>query len=138
MGTWGGLSSPAVGDDAVLYTYSQRGVVAAAHVAGRCAVCRAPAWRRIHASHAFVTSRPAQRLSTPPLLLLPRPLLLLLPLPLVLVQVITQSLRPASRTQLLLAVVGVTFVMSSVLDNLTTTIVMVALLNKLCPEPGAF
>eukprot|EP00198_Chlamydomonas_reinhardtii_P005355 XP_001694691.1 sodium ion/proton transporter protein [Chlamydomonas reinhardtii] len=50
-------------------------------------------------------------------------------------KVITQSLRPASRTQLLLAVVGVTFVMSSVLDNLTTTIVMVALLNKLCPEP---
>ncbi|KAG2453991.1 hypothetical protein HYH02_001035 [Chlamydomonas schloesseri] len=50
-------------------------------------------------------------------------------------KVITQSLRPASRTQLLLAVTGVTFVMSSVLDNLTTTIVMVALLNKLCPEP---
>ncbi|KAG2426099.1 hypothetical protein HXX76_013287 [Chlamydomonas incerta] len=50
-------------------------------------------------------------------------------------KVITQSLRPASRTQLLAAVVGVTFAMSSVLDNLTTTIVMVALLNKLCPEP---
>ncbi|KXZ46642.1 hypothetical protein GPECTOR_42g853 [Gonium pectorale] len=50
-------------------------------------------------------------------------------------KVITQSVRPSSRSQLLLAVSALTFFMSSVLDNLTTTIVMVALLNKLCPEP---
>ncbi|GLC35183.1 hypothetical protein PLESTM_000288500 [Pleodorina starrii] len=50
-------------------------------------------------------------------------------------KVITQSVRPASRSQLLVAVSSLTFVMSSVLDNLTTTIVMVALLKKLCPDP---
>ncbi|EFJ51295.1 hypothetical protein VOLCADRAFT_57334, partial [Volvox carteri f. nagariensis] len=49
-------------------------------------------------------------------------------------KVITQSVRPGSKSQLLLAVAALTFAMSSVLDNLTTTIVMVALLQKLCPD----
>ncbi|KAG2495836.1 hypothetical protein HYH03_006075 [Edaphochlamys debaryana] len=48
---------------------------------------------------------------------------------------VTSSLRPSSRPQLLTAVALTTFFMSSVLDNLTTTIVMVALMNKLCADP---
>ena len=44
-------------------------------------------------------------------------------------QIITQSVRPTSRAQLLVAVCGLTFAMSSVLDNLTTTIVSATVTN---------
>jgi Na+/H+ antiporter NhaD/arsenite permease-like protein len=51
-------------------------------------------------------------------------------------KLITELVRTRSKTALLWLVGGVTFFMSSVLDNLTTTIVMVSLLQRLCPDEG--
>jgi len=50
-------------------------------------------------------------------------------------KLITDTVRPATRAGLLWLVGWLTFFMSSVLDNLTTTIIMVSLLQKLCPDP---
>ena len=48
--------------------------------------------------------------------------------------IITQSLMIRSKRKMLWMVSLVTFFLSSVLDNLTTTIVMVSIINKLIPE----
>ncbi len=48
--------------------------------------------------------------------------------------VITDSIRTTSKVRLLWLLCGITFFMSAVLDNLTTSIVMAALLRKLIPE----
>lgn len=50
-------------------------------------------------------------------------------------KIITDSINTRSRSTLMWIVGGVTFFMSAVLDNLTSTIVMVSLLRKLCPDP---
>ena len=48
---------------------------------------------------------------------------------------ITDVINTRNKTTLMWLVGIVTFFMSSVLDNLTSTIVMVSLLRKLCPDP---
>ncbi len=48
--------------------------------------------------------------------------------------VITDSIKTTGKTKLLWLLCGITFFMSAVLDNLTTAIVMAALLRKLIPE----
>lgn len=50
-------------------------------------------------------------------------------------KIITDSINTRSRNTLMWIIGGVTFFMSAVLDNLTSTIVMVSLLRKLCPDP---
>lgn len=50
-------------------------------------------------------------------------------------KIITDSINTRSRSTLMWIIGGVTFFMSAVLDNLTSTIVMVSLLRKLCPDP---
>jgi hypothetical protein len=52
-------------------------------------------------------------------------------------RLITDMVKPRSRVSLLWVVGWLTFFLSAVLDNLTTTIIMVSLLQKLCPDPGA-
>lgn len=46
-------------------------------------------------------------------------------------EVVTQRIRTTDKRRLLLLICGITFFMSALLDNLTTTIVMVSLLRKL-------
>lgn len=48
---------------------------------------------------------------------------------------VANLVRTNSRNTLLWLVTVVTFFMSAILDNLTTTIVMVSLLRKLAPDP---
>ncbi len=48
--------------------------------------------------------------------------------------VVTKAIRTRSRRKILIAIGVLSFFLSSVLDNLTTTIVMVSLLRKLVPE----
>jgi Na+/H+ antiporter NhaD/arsenite permease-like protein len=50
---------------------------------------------------------------------------------------VTDVIKPRSRTTMLWIVGWLSFFMGAVLDNLTTTIVMVSLLHKLCPDDGA-
>lgn len=50
-------------------------------------------------------------------------------------EVITQQIRTRDKRRLLWVIGIITFFLSSVLDNLTTTIVMVVLLKKLIPAP---
>eukprot|EP01026_Neomeris_dumetosa_P012490 TRINITY_DN1435_c0_g1_i11.p1 TRINITY_DN1435_c0_g1~~TRINITY_DN1435_c0_g1_i11.p1 ORF type:complete len:565 (+),score=84.30 TRINITY_DN1435_c0_g1_i11:935-2629(+) len=50
-------------------------------------------------------------------------------------KIITDAISTKSRGTLLWLVGVITFFMSAVLDNLTSTIVMVSLLRKLCPDP---
>ncbi|KAJ9529180.1 hypothetical protein QJQ45_007856 [Haematococcus lacustris] len=50
-------------------------------------------------------------------------------------KIITDRVGSRSKRELLWLVGLMAFMMSSVLDNLTTTIVMVSLLRKLCPQP---
>jgi len=50
-------------------------------------------------------------------------------------KIITDVINTKSRTTLLWVVGMITFFMSASLDNLTSTIVMVSLLRKLCPDP---
>lgn len=50
-------------------------------------------------------------------------------------KIITDVINTRSRNTLMWLIGGVTFFMSAVLDNLTSTIVMVSLLRKLCPDP---
>ncbi|KAJ9529367.1 hypothetical protein QJQ45_013803 [Haematococcus lacustris] len=50
-------------------------------------------------------------------------------------KIITDRVSSRSKRELLWLVGLMAFMMSSVLDNLTTTIVMVSLLRKLCPQP---
>ncbi|KAL6747835.1 hypothetical protein V8C86DRAFT_3147603 [Haematococcus lacustris] len=50
-------------------------------------------------------------------------------------KIITDRVGSRSKRELLWLVGLLAFAISSVLDNLTTTIVMVSLLRKLCPEP---
>ena len=49
-------------------------------------------------------------------------------------EVITQQIRTTSKRKLVWIVGIITFFLSAVLDNLTTTIVMVSLLRKLIPS----
>ena len=48
--------------------------------------------------------------------------------------VVTSRIKTTSLPQLLILVCGVTFFLSAILDNLTTTIVMVSLLSKLLKD----
>lgn len=50
-------------------------------------------------------------------------------------KLITDVVKTRSKTTLMWAIGTITFFMSAVLDNLTSTIVMVSLLRKLCPDP---
>ena len=50
-------------------------------------------------------------------------------------KIITDVVNTRSKTTLMWIVGSITFFMSAVLDNLTSTIVMVSLLRKLCPDP---
>ena len=50
-------------------------------------------------------------------------------------KIITDVINTRSRNTLMWLVGVITFFMSAVLDNLTSTIVMVSLLRKLCPDP---
>lgn len=50
-------------------------------------------------------------------------------------KIITDVINTRSRSTLMWLVGGITFFMSAILDNLTSTIVMVSLLRKLCPDP---
>ena len=50
-------------------------------------------------------------------------------------KIITDVINTRSRNTLMWLVGGITFFMSAILDNLTSTIVMVSLLRKLCPDP---
>eukprot|EP00898_Chlorokybus_atmophyticus_P004899 jgi/Chlat1/540/Chrsp103S08599 len=50
-------------------------------------------------------------------------------------KLITDAIRTRSTIPLFWAIGGITFCMSAVLDNLTSTIVMVSLLRKLIPDP---
>lgn len=50
-------------------------------------------------------------------------------------EIITTRLKTRKATRLLLIVGVLTFFLSAILDNLTTTIVMVSLLRKLVPDP---
>jgi len=49
-------------------------------------------------------------------------------------EVVTQRIRTTDKRKLLLLICGITFFMSALLDNLTTTIVMVSLLRKLVSD----
>ena len=49
-------------------------------------------------------------------------------------QVVTQRIQTQSLPRLMILVVAVTFVLSAILDNLTTTIVMVSLMRKLLSQ----
>jgi len=49
-------------------------------------------------------------------------------------QVVTQRIKTQRLSSLVIVVVGVTFVLSAILDNLTTTIVMVSLMRKLLSQ----
>ena len=51
-------------------------------------------------------------------------------------KLITDAVRTRSKGTLMWLVGTITFFMSAVLDNLTSTIVMVSLLRKLCPDPS--
>ncbi|KAG6545526.1 hypothetical protein Mapa_013128 [Marchantia paleacea] len=50
-------------------------------------------------------------------------------------KLVTDSITTRKPRLLLWVIGGITFLLSSVLDNLTSTIVMVSLLRKLCPDP---
>lgn len=50
-------------------------------------------------------------------------------------RLVTDAIRTRSPRKLMWLVGGITFVLSSILDNLTSTIVMVSLLRKLVPNP---
>ncbi|KAL2610553.1 hypothetical protein R1flu_029126 [Riccia fluitans] len=50
-------------------------------------------------------------------------------------KLVTDSITTRNPRLLLWVIGGITFFLSSVLDNLTSTIVMVSLLRKLCPDP---
>ena len=50
-------------------------------------------------------------------------------------KIITDAVSTRSKTTLMWIVGTITFFMSAILDNLTSTIVMVSLLRKLCPDP---
>lgn len=50
-------------------------------------------------------------------------------------KVVTDAIRTTSKRKMLWLISFVTFFLSSVLDNLTTTILMVSLLRKLIPDP---
>jgi len=49
-------------------------------------------------------------------------------------KIVTDSIKTRDRTTLLWLIGGITFFMSAILDNLTSTIVMVSLLRKLVPD----
>jgi hypothetical protein len=50
-------------------------------------------------------------------------------------KIITDIVHTRKKSTLMWLVATITFFMSAILDNLTSTIVMVSLLRKLCPEP---
>ncbi|KAL3690391.1 hypothetical protein R1sor_016700 [Riccia sorocarpa] len=50
-------------------------------------------------------------------------------------KLVTDSITTRNPKLLLWVIGGITFFLSSILDNLTSTIVMVSLLRKLCPDP---
>jgi len=50
-------------------------------------------------------------------------------------KVVTDAIRTTSKRKMLWLIALVTFFLSSILDNLTTTILMVSLLRKLIPDP---
>jgi Na+/H+ antiporter NhaD/arsenite permease-like protein len=49
-------------------------------------------------------------------------------------KIITDRIRPSSQRKMLWAIAGLSFILSAILDNLTTTILMVSLLRKLIAQ----